>query len=54
MSAKNVKMVYPNPTAGVFTVSSTGRFDYMIMDQQGKQVEKGKGENTRFRPNKTY
>ncbi|THU39678.1 T9SS type A sorting domain-containing protein [Niastella caeni] len=44
-SLKSVSSVYPNPTTGMFTVSSVGKFDYIIFDQQGKQVEKGTAEN---------
>ncbi|MBO9203856.1 MULTISPECIES: T9SS type A sorting domain-containing protein [Niastella] len=42
---RNPSLVYPNPASGAFTVSSTGRFEYVITDQQGALVEKGIGEN---------
>ena len=42
---KNLSSVYPNPTTGLFIVSSVGKFDYIIFDQQGKLVEKGNAEN---------
>jgi hypothetical protein len=38
--------VYPNPSAGAFTISSHGKFDYVILDQQGREVERGKAENS--------
>lgn len=38
-------LVYPNPSAGVFIISSPGKFDYQVLDQQGKQIEKGIGNN---------
>jgi hypothetical protein len=31
---KNLSSVYPNPTTGLFIVSSVGKFDYIIFDQQ--------------------
>jgi hypothetical protein len=42
---KNLSSVYPNPTTGLFIVSSVGKFNYIIFDQQGKQVEAGTAEN---------
>lgn len=42
---ESASLVYPNPASGVFIVSSPGKFDYLIMDQQGKQIEKGTGDN---------
>ena len=37
--------VFPNPSAGAFTISSQGKFNYIILDQQGREVERGKAEN---------
>jgi hypothetical protein len=37
----NATLVYPNPASGLFTLTSVGKFDYVIIDQQGKQIEKG-------------
>lgn len=44
-TSKNLSSVYPNPTTGLFSVTAVGKFDYIIFDQQGKQVEKGAAEN---------
>ena len=40
-AVNNATLVYPNPSSGLFTVSSVGKFNYVIIDQQGKQIEKG-------------
>ncbi|MBC8053411.1 MAG: T9SS type A sorting domain-containing protein [Sphingobacteriaceae bacterium] len=37
--------VYPNPSSGAFTLSSDGKFEYVIFDQQGRELEKGKAED---------
>lgn len=37
----NATLVYPNPSSGLFTLTSVGKFDYVIIDQQGKQIERG-------------
>ncbi|MCS3796497.1 carbohydrate-binding protein [Niastella sp. OAS944] len=37
----NATTVYPNPSSGLFTISSIGKFNYVIIDQQGKQIETG-------------
>jgi hypothetical protein len=34
----NATLVYPNPGSGIFTLSSIGMFNYVIIDQQGKQI----------------
>jgi hypothetical protein len=41
VAVNNATQVYPNPGSGLFTVSSVGKFNYVIIDQQGKQIEKG-------------
>jgi rhamnogalacturonan endolyase len=36
--------VYPNPSTGTFRIQATGHFQYVILDQYGKQVAQGEGE----------
>lgn len=43
--ANEALSVYPNPTTKAFTISIAGKFDYLIIDQQGRQVEKGTLQN---------
>jgi hypothetical protein len=40
-AVNNATLVYPNPSSGLFTLTSVGKFNYVIIDQQGKQIEKG-------------
>lgn len=37
--------LYPNPSSGSFNINAAGRFTYRIVDQLGKEAEKGQGSN---------
>lgn len=39
--ARIVTAVFPNPTRAAFTVTAAGQFDYQVIDERGRQVEKG-------------